>query len=58
MSFLLFNYMFAIFLLKGISHTDMWKRLEKTGCDQKKNYTDVLVQLQYLQISTHQYLSV
>lgn len=39
MSFLLFNYMFAMFLPKAISHADMWKRLEKTECNQKKKGT-------------------
>jgi len=35
----MFNNIFAVFLLKAISHTDTWKRLEKIGCDLQK--TDV-----------------
>lgn len=32
----MFNDMFAIFLLKAISHTDVRKLLEKTGYDPQK----------------------
>lgn len=41
MSFLIFNDVCNI--SPTISHSDVWKRLEKIGCDLQR--TDVLVQL-------------